>query len=84
MIELLLVAKRFNLDCERLVLNVFALADTGTAYRDDLLLAVHYLSHYEIGVFDALHAAFSRNEPIISSGRVFDKLGLERIALEVA
>lgn len=82
-IELLLVSKRYSLDPEQVLAAAFSIAnniegiDSGTA-----LLAAHYIKEKELGVFDALHAAYSNGAPIISSDKVFGSAGMSRIRLE--
>lgn len=83
-VELLLLAKRFSLDPERLLACVFGVTprvvgiEKGTA-----LEAAHYMKRKKVNVFDALHAAYCGGH-IVSSDKVFDRLGLSRLKLEKA
>lgn len=82
-IELLLLSKRYRLDPEQILAAVFSIAkevkgiDASTA-----LLAAHYIKESDLNVFDALHAAYSKGGPIISSDKVFDSIGIPRIPIE--
>lgn len=52
--------------------------------EDAALAAATYLEEHAITPFDAFHAGISvtENQPICSSDRVFDELGLDRVSLE--
>ena len=83
-IELFLLAERAKLDIERLLANVL---DIATLKGDlaTLQIAAGYIKHKRANVFDALHAAHcGTDSKIISSDKVYDKLGLNRIRLEAA
>lgn len=76
-IELMLLAKRYNLDPIRLASSVMAICNIeDTKY----LKAAIYIKEYGVNVFDAFHAANCQGR-IISSDNVYDKLGIERIDL---
>lgn len=79
-IELAFVARDFDLDIENLFSGALQLAECRDG--DSAMVAAHYLKHKKVGVLDAFHAALSGGEPIISSDKVFDRLGLKRIPLE--
>ena len=82
MIELLLLAAEFNLDPHRLLVDALSLAELKGGEADVFLAAAAYMQEHQSGVFDSLHAAYcGTGSKIISSDRVFDKLGLERIGL---
>ncbi len=82
LIELLLLAKRFSIDPERLVAGAFAIALPVGISHETALLAAHYIKDKGFHVFDALHAAYCDGDEIISSDHVFDSIGIKRIALE--
>ncbi|MBE7456575.1 MAG: PIN domain-containing protein [Planctomycetia bacterium] len=82
LIELLLLSKELKLDPERLILDVLEIADLRDAAPDPFLIAAGTIKEGKTGVFDALHAAFCGQDAIISSDKVFDKLGLKRVKLE--
>ena len=81
LIELLLLSQRYGLNAERVIVDAIKIA----RFPEDpqpFVLAADYVNEHGIGVFDALHAAFCGTDRIISSDKVFDKLGLTRVALE--
>ena len=82
--ELLLLAGRYGLDPEMLILDTLELAQLEGADPNVYLLAANYVRDDQVGVFDALHAAFcaAADATIISSDKIFDLLRLERIPLE--
>ena len=83
LIELLLVADEFNLGPERLVADVLKIAQLKASSPNEFIMAAHNMAKYNVTTFDALHAAFCGNDTeIISSDKVFDRLGLTRIPLE--
>jgi len=76
-IELLLLAKKFNLPPIKLVTAVMKIAN----YDDSVpLLAAKYIDE-GVGVFDSFHAAFCKGT-IISSDHIFDALEINRIKIE--
>ena len=81
--ELLLLAARYELDPKQLLVDVLEIAELHGATPEVYLLAAHFMAEEGVGVFDALHAAvcsFDRAQ-IISSDKIFDRLGIERIGL---
>jgi len=77
-IELMLLAKKYDLDPVGITASVMALC----AIEDtSLLKAARYVKDHEIGVFDAFHAAHCGGK-IISSEPAYERLGIERIRLE--
>ena len=81
-IEALLLAKRDNLDPERVVVDILQLAKVEGIDENTVLLIAHYIKHQNVGVFDACHAAFCNEAEIISSDKIFDQIGFQRIQLE--
>jgi len=83
LIELMLVSVKMELDPVRAVRDA---VQTGKLVGGDyevFILAATHVKAKRAGVFDALHAAYCGQEhPILSSDRVFDRLGLKRIPLE--
>ena len=83
MIELLLLSAELQIDPKRLLVDAFQISELRGGEAKPFLVAAHYIKEKRVNVFDALHAAFcGREHPIISSDRVFDRMGLERIPLE--
>ena len=77
-IELMLLAKKFDLDPVGITASVMAICGIEDT---SLLAAAKYLEGGGVGVFDAFHASRC-GDRIISSGPVYEKLGIERIRLE--
>jgi len=50
--------------------------------REDALTVAYFMNNYNFNVFDALHAVSCGSDEIISSGSIFDSIGIERIPLE--
>ena len=82
LIELLLLADEFKLDPERLLVDAVSIAKLRGGDPHVFLLAAHHMKEKKSRAFDSLHAAFCGDDRIISSDKVFDKLGLRRIRLE--
>ena len=83
LIELLLLAKEYGLDPERLLVDAVEIAELRGGDLNMFLTAAGLVSGKRVGVFDALHAAScGPDEDIISSDKVFDRLGMRRIPLE--
>lgn len=76
-IELMLLSDKYKLDPIDLTSNVMALSHI----QDPIYLKAAYFVKKGVTVFDAFHAAHAGNS-IISSDKVYDKLGFERIKLE--
>lgn len=82
-IELLLLAERLSIDPERLLAGAFEIAPNIRGITiNTALVAAHYIKDKGLNVFDAFHAAYCENNPIISSDHIFDTIGIERIKLE--
>ena len=81
-IEMLLLSERMQLDPERIVMDVTEIAEVRGVDRTKLLLAAHFMRENKMHTFDALHAAFAQGDEILSSDRVYDRIGLKRIPLE--
>ena len=82
LIELLLVAAEFDLDPERLLVDVLELVELKGGDPSVYLKAAYLIKSHGSRVFDSLHAAFcGKDDKIISSDKIFDKLGLDRIDL---
>ncbi len=82
MIELLLLAAQYELDPERLLVDSLDIAQLEGSEPNAFLLAAHIMKKEGVGVFDSLHAAHCGDAEMISSDKVFDRLGLKRIPLE--
>lgn len=77
-LELLIVAKKYDLDPVRLTSAVMAL----TGIENDVYLrAAYYMKEHGLNAFDAFHAA-KCGGVIISSDSVYEKVGIKRIRLE--
>lgn len=76
-IELMLLAKRYDLDVNRLFTDVMAIChETNPLY-------MNAASYFEdgLGVFDSFHAAHA-GDVIISSDAAYEKVGIRRISIE--
>ena len=83
MIEVLLIVGDLHIDPERAIMDVLNIAQLRGADYRVYLQAARYMKYKNVNVFDSLHAALCGHDgPIISSDRVFDKLGMKRIRLE--
>ena len=80
--EVMLLSEGLKLDPERMVIDVVRIAELRGVDVRVPLLAAHFMNEYKLRTFDALHAAFSQGDEILSSDKAFDKVGLKRIALE--
>ena len=76
-IELMLLADRYKLDPITLTSNVMALCNIS----DSVYLQAAFYVKKGVNTFDSFHAAHAGKE-IISSDRVYDKIGLQRVKLE--
>lgn len=76
-IELMFLSDKYNLDPVNLTASVMALSEE---YNPVYLKAAYFIKK-GAGVLDAFHAAHADGE-IISSDRIYDKLGLRRVKLE--
>ena len=83
-LELLLLATRFRLDPERIVVDTVQLAELRGIDVHTVLLAAHFIKRKRVTTFDAIHAAscVHAGDSILSSDNVYDRLGLTRISLE--
>lgn len=82
LVELLLLSSRYKLDPERLITDCLQLVeDIKGLPPKKALLAAHYMKEKNFSVFDAFHGAFAEEE-IISSDKIYEKIGLKRIKLE--
>ncbi|HKJ96261.1 MAG TPA: PIN domain-containing protein [Thermoplasmataceae archaeon] len=75
-IELMLLAKRYDLDPVRLAIDVMAICNE----ENGMYQAAAELIEQGVGVFDSFHAIHA-NEKIISSDKVYRKIGLKQINL---
>ena len=83
LIELMLLSVRMNLDPVQAVRDALQVGKLLEGNPDTFVLAATHVKAKRAGVFDALHAAYCGPEhSILSSDRVFDRLGLKRIPLE--
>ena len=83
LIELMLLARRDKVDPERMVEDVLDLATLKGGNPAVFLDAAKHMNEHNAGALDSLHAAFcGPGDELISSDKVFDLLGVKRIALE--
>jgi predicted nucleic acid-binding protein len=76
-LEIMLIAKKFNLPPIQTTAALIKI----THYDDPIPLTAAKYIEDGVGVFDAFHAAQCVGK-ILSSNRIYDKLGIERIAIE--
>jgi predicted nucleic acid-binding protein len=83
LIEVSLLAHRDKVDPERMVEDVLSLATLKGGNPAVFLEAAQLMNEHGAGALDSLHAAFcGQDNRLISSDKVFDRLGLKRIPLE--
>lgn len=80
-IEMLLLSKKFGLDPEKIVASIVQIARVNNDISH-ILSAAHLMKEKNMTTFDALHAVCSKNDIVISSDEIFEKIGLKRIKLE--
>ena len=79
-----MLADRLELDAERIVIDAVQIAELRGVKIEIVLLAAHFMKQKRLRTFDAVHAAlaFDEGDPILSSGKAFECVGLVRIHLE--
>jgi predicted nucleic acid-binding protein len=77
-VELMLLSQKYHLDPISVVADVMAITKTSDA---TFLKAAHLIKENRVSVFDAFHAAHAGQE-ILSSDKVYDRLGINRVKLE--
>jgi len=83
LIEIMLLARRDKVDPEQMVEDILSLATLKGGNPVVFLEAVKHMKEHNAGALDSLHAAFCEpGDELISSDRVFDRLGMKRIRLE--
>ena len=83
LIEIMFLARREKVDPERMVEDVLSLATLKGGNPAVFLEAARLMNEHRISAMDSLHAAFCGQEDrLISSDKVFDRLGMKRIPLE--
>ena len=83
MIELALLCKRYEIDVVKAFIDALEIVYLNEATRQLCLAAAMYIKKDGLSTFDAFHAAYCGNDKIISSDKAYEKIGLERIALEM-
>tara|TARA_Y100000310_G_C20668899_1_gene809162 strand:- start:575 stop:943 length:369 start_codon:yes stop_codon:yes gene_type:complete len=81
-LELALLCKRLHLPINETFANLFELVSINEKDRIISLRAATYISRYDFNVFDAFHAASCEEDVIISSDKVYDRIGLKRVDLK--
>ena len=76
-IELMLIAKKYNLDYREIIKDVMEICNENNGVY---LLASEYIKN-GMNVFDAFHAAHCNGE-IISSDHIYDKFNIKRIKMD--
>lgn len=80
LIELLLLARRGGADPERLLQDVLRIAPLAAGDAAVFLKAARLMREHQANAMDSLHAAScGPDDRIISSDRVFDRMGVKRI-----
>lgn len=82
LLEVLLVGRRHGIPAGELVEGTFKILHVRDIAFEDAMQAAHYIDEEHLSIFDAFHAVLSGDEPIISSDRVYDRIGKKRIPLE--
>ncbi|MFW6048501.1 MAG: type II toxin-antitoxin system VapC family toxin [Candidatus Natronoplasma sp.] len=80
-LEISLLCKREDIDIERAMVDLVQIAELKGVETDLVFQAVEYMEKDGLNVFDAFHASFCDDEPMISSDKVFDKVLSERVDL---
>lgn len=81
-VELFLVARRYDLDRTRVLIDAFEIVDTDAP--EDLVFQADQLVEEGFTIFDAFHASYALLEghDVLSSDQAFDALPLQRHPLE--
>ncbi len=82
LIEMLLICEEYELDPERVIVDILEIAEIRGIDVNKVLLAAHFMKEENLNVFDSMHASFCGEDVIISSDKAFDRIGLKRIKLE--
>ncbi len=81
LLELLVISNRFEFD--RMEALTYALELAVVSEDEDVLFqAADYMEQNGLTAFDAYHAAYADEDPIISSDKSFDDITDDRIAIE--
>jgi predicted nucleic acid-binding protein len=80
--ELFLVAKRQEMDTEILVGSVFQMADVKNITVEQAMEVAHHIKKNNFSVFDAFNIVFAEDQPIISSDKKYEKIGVRVIQLK--
>ena len=79
--ELMILSKTKGLDPILITGSLFDMVDVEGISRTDAMRVAHLIKHENVGTFDAFHAVLASDRPIISSGSIYDRLGLERVKI---
>lgn len=77
-IELLLISKKLKITAQGLINEVLGLAGLIGISDAEALLAGYLIDNYNIGVFDAVHAALC-NGKIISTDHIYRLVGIDTV-----
>ena len=82
-IELLILADRYGLDPETITSAVFEIAsEVKGMSQTTAMQAVYHIKEDKMHIFDSFHASYGFGMTMLSSDKIFDKIGMDRIALE--
>lgn len=79
--ELLLLCDRLGMDPQKTIVCLHEIAEVEGVSRHITIGASHVMKQYNVSAMDALHACLCGGN-IISSDKVFDKLGISRVKLK--
>ncbi|MBI2139766.1 PIN domain-containing protein [Candidatus Woesearchaeota archaeon] len=82
LLEFGIVCQRIGLNVVKSYVDLFALLPLLEEHRQLTLEAAFYVEKYHFNIFDAFHASFCGDGIIISSDKIYDKIGLKRVPLE--
>ena len=80
-VETLLICRRHGIDSEEIVGSIFEIAQVEGISSEEAMQVAHLIKNENVGVFDSFHAVLSRDMSIVSSDKVYDRIGKERIKL---
>lgn len=82
MIEVAHLCKRLRMNTVDIFAHIFELINVDDKTYAICMQAAVYIDKYNATVFDAFHAAYCSDDIIISSDRIYDELGMQRLRLE--
>lgn len=82
MIEVALMCKKFKINVMNTFAHIFEIINVDEETYSVCMRAALYMEKYNLNVFDAFHASSYKDEKIISSDDVYERVGIERVKLE--